>query len=141
MSLINQAIASEIAPINTLDAAPQQPTASGFVPILLIFVIFYFLLIRPQQKKLKEHKVMVNGLAKGQSVITAGGIVGKVVKVKDSNYIEVQIAKDVIIKVLRSTISNTIEEKVTFVAASEETKAKPKKEKKAKKEPKQDKAA
>ncbi|MBT4989569.1 MAG: preprotein translocase subunit YajC [Rickettsiales bacterium] len=132
MSFINQAIAEELVQNNSFSPSPQQPTASGFVPILLIFVIFYFLLIRPQQKKSKEHKVMVNGLAKGQSVITSGGIVGKITKVKDDDFVDIQIAKDTVIQVVRSTISSTIDNKITFDSGAEEKK--PKKEKKVKKE-------
>ncbi|MBL4602846.1 MAG: preprotein translocase subunit YajC [Emcibacteraceae bacterium] len=77
----------------------------SFLPFILIFVVFYFLLIRPQQKRAKEHKTMVEGLKRGDKVITSGGIVAKVSKVIDDNEVEVEIAKDVKVKVIRSTIS------------------------------------
>ena len=77
----------------------------SFLPFILIFVVFYFLLIRPQQKRAKEHKSMVEGLKRGDKVITSGGIVAKVSKVIDDNEVEVEIAKDVKVKVIRSTIS------------------------------------
>ena len=79
------------------------------IPLLLIFGIMYFLLIRPQQKKLKEHQAMVTALRRGDSVITQGGIVGKVTKVKDDdNEIEVEIAKGVNVRVVRSTIATVL---------------------------------
>ena len=80
---------------------------SPIIMMVLIFVIFYFLLIRPQQKKHKEHQQMVTNLRRGDQVVTAGGILGKVTKVgaADDNEIEVEIARDVKIKVIRGTIS------------------------------------
>ena len=81
----------------------------SLVPLLLIFGIMYFLLIRPQQKKLKEHQAMVAALRRGDQVITQGGIMGKVTKVKDdSNEVEVQIAEGVNVRVVRSTISTVV---------------------------------
>lgn len=81
----------------------------SLVPLLLIFGIMYFLLIRPQQKKLKEHQQMVAALRRGDQVITQGGIMGKVTKVKDdSNEVEVQIAEGVNIRVVRSTIATVV---------------------------------
>lgn len=77
---------------------------TSFVPLILIFGIMYFLLIRPQQKKLKEHKAMVEALRRGDEVITQGGIIGKVVKVKDNGEVEVDIAEGVKVRVMRSTI-------------------------------------
>ncbi|MEO9653027.1 MAG: preprotein translocase subunit YajC [Roseobacter sp.] len=79
-----------------------------FVPLVLIFGIMYFLLIRPQQKKAKEHQAMVSGLRRGDQVITQGGIVGKVVKVKDDGEIEVEIAEGVKIRVIQNTIATVI---------------------------------
>ncbi|MEY1555113.1 preprotein translocase subunit YajC [Yoonia sp. R2331] len=79
------------------------------IPLLLIFGIMYFLLIRPQQKKLKEHQAMVAALRRGDRVITQGGIVGKVTKVKeDDNEIEVEIASGVNVRVVRSTIATVL---------------------------------
>ncbi|MEP0961882.1 MAG: preprotein translocase subunit YajC [Roseobacter sp.] len=79
-----------------------------FVPLVLIFGIMYFLLIRPQQKKAKEHQAMVSGLRRGDQVITQGGIIGKVVKVKDDGEIEVEIAEGVKIRVIQNTIATVI---------------------------------
>ena len=70
-----------------------------FVPLILIFAIMYFLLIRPQQKKVKEHKAMVEGLRRGDQVVTAGGLIGKVVKVKDDGELEVELAENVKVRV------------------------------------------
>lgn len=79
-----------------------------FVPLILIFAIMYFLLIRPQQKKLKEHQKMVEGLRRGDQVITQGGLIGKVVKVKEENEVEVELAEGVKVRVVQSTIANVI---------------------------------
>ena len=81
----------------------------SFIPLILIFAIMYCLLIRPQQKKLKEHQAMVAGLSRGDQVVTQGGVVGKVTKVKDdSNEIEVEIASGVQVRVIRSTIATVM---------------------------------
>ncbi|MEN8893907.1 preprotein translocase subunit YajC [Planktotalea arctica] len=79
-----------------------------FVPLILIFAIMYFLLIRPQQKKLKDHQKMVEGLRRGDQVVTQGGLIGKVTKVKDENEIEVELAEGVKVRVVQSTIANVI---------------------------------
>ena len=82
---------------------------ASFVPLILIFAIMYFLLIRPQQKKLKEHQAMVAGLRRGDRVVTQGGIVGKVTRVKeDETEIEVEIAQGVKVNVIRSTIAQVL---------------------------------
>lgn len=82
---------------------------ASFIPLILIFAIFYFFLIRPQQKKAKEHRAMVESLRRGDQVLTQGGIYGKVTKVKDGeDDIEVEIAKDVKIRVLRSAVGSVI---------------------------------
>jgi len=81
----------------------------SLVPLILIFGIMYFLLIRPQQKKLKEHQMMVEALRRGDQIITQGGIMGKVVKVKDDNSeVEVEIASGVNVRVVRSTIATVV---------------------------------
>ncbi len=86
--------------------------ASGFggiLPIILIFGIMYFLMIRPQQKKMKEHKAMVASLRRGDQVLTQGGIIGKVTKVKDdANEVEVEISTGVKIRVMRHTITSVM---------------------------------
>jgi len=80
-----------------------------FVPLILIFAIMYFLLIRPQQKKMKEHQAMVAGLRRGDQVVTAGGLIGKVSKVKDTgNEIEVELADGVKVRVVQNTIAQVL---------------------------------
>ena len=81
----------------------------SLIPLILIFGIMYFLLIRPQQKKLKEYQLMVEALRRGDQVITQGGIMGKVVKVKDdTTEVEVEIANGVTVRVIRSTIATVV---------------------------------
>ncbi len=79
-----------------------------FLPLILIFAIMYFLLIRPQQKKMKEHQKMVQDLRRGDQVVTQGGLIGKVAKVKDDNEIEVELAEGVKVRVVRSTIAQVL---------------------------------
>ena len=79
-----------------------------FVPLILIFAIMYFLLIRPQQKKVKEHAAMVKALRRGDQVVTQGGVIGKVVKVKDDGEVEVEIADGVKVRVVQSTIATVM---------------------------------
>lgn len=79
-----------------------------FLPLILIFAIMYFLLIRPQQKKMKDHQAMVAGLRRGDKVVTAGGLVGKVVKVLDEGEVEVEIADGVKVRVVQATISQVV---------------------------------
>jgi preprotein translocase subunit YajC len=76
----------------------------GILPMVLIFVVFYFLLIRPQQKRSKQHKAMVADLSKGDEVVTNGGLLGKITKV-DDNFVAVEIAAGVNVKVQRAAIS------------------------------------
>lgn len=76
---------------------------SQFIPLILIFVIFYFFLIRPQQKKVKEHKAMVDNLKRGDKVVTSGGIVGTVERVMENDKAEVNISDNVNVEVIRST--------------------------------------
>tara|TARA_B100000780_G_scaffold268219_1_gene225963 strand:- start:1667 stop:1948 length:282 start_codon:yes stop_codon:yes gene_type:complete len=82
-------------------------TLGTFMFPLLIIGIFYMLVFRPQQKKMKEHQNMVSNLAKGDEVVTAGGLIGKVIKVKaESNEVEVELAKDVRVTVVQATIAD-----------------------------------
>ncbi len=74
-----------------------------FIPLILIFVIFYFFLIRPQQKKVKEHKLMVENLKRGDKVITSGGIVGSIERVIDNEKVEVTISDNVKVEIIKST--------------------------------------
>ena len=79
-----------------------------FLPLILIFGIMYFLLIRPQQKKMKEHQNMVAALRRGDQVVTQGGVIGKVSKVKDDGELEVEFAEGVKIRVVKSTIAQVL---------------------------------
>ena len=79
-----------------------------FIPLILIFAIMYFLLIRPQQKKVKEHQNMVASLRRGDQVVTQGGLIGKVTKVKEDNEIEVEVADGVKVRVLQNTIAQVL---------------------------------
>ena len=75
----------------------------AFLPLILIFGVFYILLIRPQQKKVKEHKAMVESLKKGDKIVTSGGITGTISRVVDNDKIEVEIADNVTVEVIRGT--------------------------------------
>ena len=89
-----------------------SPATSGleaFLPLVLIFVVFYFMLIRPQQKKAKQHKDMVQALKRGDRVLTAGGIIGQVTKLVDDNEIEVEIAANVKVRLVRSAITEVMQ--------------------------------
>ena len=83
-----------------------------FIPLILIFVIFYFFLIRPQQKKDKEHKEMVKNLKRGDEVITSGGIIGKVDRIFEDDRIEIEIADGVKVQVIRNTIQGHLKKEV-----------------------------
>ena len=79
-----------------------------FIPLILIFVIFYFFLIRPQQKKIKDHKLMVATLKRGDEVITSGGIIGRIEKVLDNDKVDIMISENVTVQVVKSTIQGLI---------------------------------
>ena len=83
----------------------NDPFVSTLVPLILLFGIFYFLLIRPQQQRVKTHQAMVSAVKRGDTVVTAGGIVGKVAKVKDDGELLVEIADNVQVRVLKSTLT------------------------------------
>ena len=74
-----------------------------FIPLILIFVIFYFFLIRPQQKKVKEHKLMVDNLKRGDKVVTSGGIIATIERVMDNDRAEIRISDNVNVQIIRST--------------------------------------
>jgi preprotein translocase subunit YajC len=100
-----------INPAYAQDAAAGGTTAviMQLLPLILIFAVFYFLLIRPQQKKMKEHRTMLQALKRNDKVVTAGGIVGTVTKVRDdSDEVEVEIAPTVRVTVVRGTISSVV---------------------------------
>ena len=79
----------------------------SFLPLILIFVVFYFVLIRPQTKKQKEHQEMVSALEVGNEVVTAGGILGKIQEMNE-NYVQLEISENVTIKIQRQTISSLL---------------------------------
>lgn len=95
---------------NAYAADPAQDPTGGlmqFLPLIAIFILFYFMLIRPQMKRAKEQRNMLEALQKGDEVVTAGGLLGKVVKVSD-NYISVEIADNTTINVQKQAISNLL---------------------------------
>ena len=79
-----------------------------FIPLILIFVIFYFFLIRPQQKRVKDHKAMVSSLKRGDGIITSGGIIGTIEKVMEDDRIEVNIGENVKVQIIKSTITSLL---------------------------------
>ena len=90
-------------------AAPGAASMIGqFLPLIAIFAIMYFLLIRPQQKKMKDLKAMIAAVRRGDEVITAGGIIGKVTKVSDDNRVEIEIASGVKVQVIKATITQVL---------------------------------
>lgn len=89
-------------------AAPAgDPGLMGLVPLILIFIIFYFLLLRPQIKRSKEHRTMVEALAKGDEVVTSGGVLGKITSV-DESFVGLDVANGLEIKVQRSAVSSLV---------------------------------
>lgn len=101
--LISSAMAQEAAP------AGGEVSVSSFVPLILIFIIFYFFIIRPQSKKFKEHQDMVNNLKVGNKVVISNGIFGKVKSISNKEpVIEVEIAEDVVVKVQKNNVSEVL---------------------------------
>ena len=89
-------------------SATQQPSLfASFVPLILIFIIFYFLLIRPQQKKAKQHKILLDSIKKGDQILTSGGMIGKVIKA-DVEELTVEISSKVNVRIFRSTVSDVL---------------------------------
>ena len=86
----------------------DQNALIQFLPLILIFVVFYFLLIRPQQRKAKDHKTMLDALRRGDRIVTGGGIIGTVARVDSPEEVVVDIAEGVRVRVLRSTISSVL---------------------------------
>jgi preprotein translocase subunit YajC len=86
-------------------AETQSDALMQFLPLVLIFVVFYFLLIRPQTKRAKEHKKMVAGLSKGDEVVTNGGLLGRITEVGE-NFVQVKVAENVEVKVQRQAVAN-----------------------------------
>ena len=95
---------------DTVNAAASGPAAilSNVMPMVLIVVVFYFLLIRPNQQKIKNHDDMIKALRRGDKVVTAGGVIGVINKIEDDNIIVLEIAENVRIRVIRETISDVM---------------------------------
>ena len=106
--LISQSLAQESS-TPAQGASSQEFSFASLMPLFLIFAIFYFLIIRPQSKKIKEHQNMVNNIKSGDKVITSGGIIG-VVKSVQENELEIEIANNVQVKVFKSFISDLVRE-------------------------------
>ncbi len=94
-----------ISPAYAQAAAGGSDFLIQLMPILLMFVIFYLLLLRPQQQRAKQHKEMVANIRRGDTVVTSGGIIGKVTKVKDDGEIEVEIAENTRVRVIKGTVA------------------------------------
>ncbi len=108
--LINQAFAQEVGA-----ATSESSFLVSIAPLVLIFIIFYFLVIRPQSKRMKDHQAMLGDLKKGDKVVTGGGVCGTIKKV-DDRFATIEIAKGVEVKVLRQTITGLQEISVSPVA-------------------------
>lgn len=110
----------------SIPAYAQGAESAGFatqlIPLLLIFVIFWFLLIRPQQKKIKAHQEMVKNLRKGDEVITGGGFYGKVTKLIDEKDVEVEVADGTKVRVLRQSLMDVISKPVPASSAANDPK-------------------
>ncbi len=105
-------------------AAGQEPSAlASFLPLILIMAIFYLLILRPQQKRYKQHQAMIKAVKKGDKVLTGGGVIGKVVKVDDKEEIvHVSVADSVTVQVARSTLSNVYDKDATKSSAEKPSK-------------------
>ena len=97
-----------ISPAYAQAAGGGESGLVALMPLVLIFVVFYFLLIRPQQKKMKQHREMVAAVRRGDKVVTAGGMIGTVTKVVDDNELQLEIAENVRVKVVRHTLSDVV---------------------------------
>ena len=97
-----------ISPAYAQDAGDAGGGMLQLLPLVLIFVVFYFLLIRPQQKKAKMHRTMVEAVKRGDKVITGGGLIGTVTKAPEGNEIQVEIAEGVRVKVMRHTLTEIL---------------------------------
>lgn len=133
---INNALAdTDTITIQGSESTPDAPPAiesglSSLVPMILIFVVFYFLLIRPQEKKRRAQETLVEGVKKGEEVLTNTGIYGVVTKINDSdNTVMLRIANDVEIKMLKSSISDIVSRKDKEVSTDEKASSKDKKKK------------
>jgi len=106
-------------------AAPEGSIIEAILPLVLIFIVFYFLLIRPQQKKMKKHKASLTAIRRGDRIVTGGGIIGSVTKVNENdNELTVEIAKDVKVKVQREMVAHVLSK--TEPASGKSSKSTPK---------------
>ncbi len=112
-------------------AAPAAGGLEAFLPLILIFVVFYFLLIRPQQKKAKQHRDMLQALRRGDRVVTGGGIIGTVSKLEGETEVTVEIADNVKVRVLRGTIQDVLHKTQPVGGVKEEGEGEAKPEEKA----------
>lgn len=113
--LISPAFAQAAAP------AGGQDMLTSFLPLILIFVVFYFLLIRPQQKRMKQHKEMLGALRRGDRVVTSGGIIGVVNKIVSDTEVILEIADNVKVRVVRSTIQDILDKTQPVAGAKDES--------------------
>lgn len=113
-------------------ASPQAATSGMFmqlIPFVLIFAVFYFILLRPQQKKFNEHKQMLDNIRRGDKIVTGGGIIGSIVKLDGPEHLVVEIAEGVKVKILRNTVQTVLAK--TEPAANDTAVAPPAEDKKA----------
>ena len=101
-------ISSAFAADPTGSFASSPSFLSGIMPLVLIFGVFYFLIIRPNQKKISEHNDMIKSLRRGDKIVTAGGVIGVINKVEDDNILVLEIAPEIKIRVIRETISHVM---------------------------------
>ena len=102
ITLVNNDVAEEV------EASSPKDTFMSFIPLVLVFVVFYFLIIRPQSKKQKEQQALISSAKKGDKVIIAGGLIGKIVKEKEGNIIVVEVAQGTTVEALKSTIASIV---------------------------------
>lgn len=119
-----------ISPAYAQGAGGDMGALGSFLPLILIFVVFYFLLIRPQQKKQKAHRELLEALHRGDRIVTAGGLVGTITKVVNESELAVEIAEGVKVRVMRGMVSDVISktEARTAEPANDDKKAKKDKE-------------
>lgn len=96
-----------ISNAHAADAAPAGGGVMEFLPLIALLLVFYFLILRPQQKRAKEHKQLIDALQKGDEIVTIGGALGKVVKV-DENYVSVEIAANVVITIQKTAVQTSL---------------------------------
>lgn len=112
-SFIPQAFAADVvAASGAAHASSAQSTFMSFLPMIVIFALFWFLLIRPQQKKTKLHNQMLSALSAGDEVVTSGGIIGKIAKITDQ-VVHLEVAANVVIQVQRSTVAGKVNQAVS----------------------------